>query len=292
MYNGVYTPIVTPFDENEGLDLGKMKHNLERWSASELDGLLVLGSNGEFPYISKEEKLKLTGFIRENWKRTLLAGTGCHSTAETIELTKEAASAGADAVLVLPSFYYKGQMTDDVLEPHFEQVADASPVPVLVYNMPANTGINLSSSLVSKLSKHENIVGIKDSSGNIVQIAETVRSSAPDFSVLAGSASFMLPSLSVGAVGVVAALGNAMPDACCRLYRLFQEGNLEEATGLQLDLLEINRAVTAGMGVPALKAAMDMLGYQGGAVRSPLQQLSEEKQAQLKEILARCVAAQ
>ncbi len=294
MFTGVYTPIITPFDKNEALDLDKMKHNLELWSQSELDGLLVLGSNGEFPYMSREEKIRLTDFVRDNWSkdRKLLAGTGCQSTEETIELTKEAAAIGVDAVLVLPSYYYKGGMTDEVLFAHFERIADRSPVPVLLYNMPANTGINLSSSLVAKLSEHENIVGIKDSSGNIVQIAEIVRSSAAGFSVLAGSAGFMLASLSVGAAGAVAALGNILPDRCCRLYKLFQENKWEEATELQLELLEINSTVTSGMGVPALKAAMDLLGYQGGIVRKPLQQLSEEKMARLKDVLKRCGAAE
>ena len=290
MFTGVYTPIVTPFDQNEALDLDKMKHNMELWSQSELDGLLVLGSNGEFPYISKEEKIQLTEFVKKNWSsdRKLLAGTGCHSTAETIELTKDIAAIGVDGVLVLPSFYYKGGMTDEVLFAHFQQVADQSPVPVLLYNMPANTGINLSSSLVSKLSKHENIVGIKDSSGNIVQISEIVRSSAKGFSVLAGSAGFMLPSLAVGASGVIAALGNIMPERCCNLYKLFKEKKLDEATALQLELLEINFTVTAGMGVPALKAAMDMLGFEGGYVRKPLRQLTEEKRAVLKDVIQRC----
>ncbi|MBN1687392.1 MAG: dihydrodipicolinate synthase family protein [Spirochaetales bacterium] len=292
MFSGVYTPIVTPFDKNEALDLDKMKHNLKLWAESELTGLLVLGSNGEFPYISTEEKIKLTEFVRKHWDndRKLLAGSGCHSTAETIELTKAVAAVGADAVLVLPPFYYKGQMTDEVLYAHFERVADSSPVPVLLYNMPANTGINLSSSLVSRLSAHENIVGEKDSSGNIVQIAETVRSTPAGFSVLAGSAGFMLPSLSVGAAGAVVALGNVMPDRCCELYKLFREGRLEEATRLQHQLLEINHAVTAGMGVPALKAAMDMLGFQGGFVRKPLQQLPDDKTARLKDVLIRCGA--
>ncbi len=292
MFTGVYTPIITPFDKNERLDLGKMKHNLKLWSQSELDGLLVLGSNGEFPYMNREEKLKLTEFVRENWsiERKLLAGTGCQSTEETIELTKDAAAIGVDAVLVLPSYYYKGEMTDEVLYAHFERIAERSPVPVLLYNMPANTGINLSSALVARLSEHENIVGIKDSSGNIVQIAEIVRSSAAGFSVLAGSAGFMLPSLAVGAAGAVAALGNAMPESCCRLYKLFQQKKMEEATELQLEILEVNSTVTGGMGVPALKAAMDLLGYQGGFVRKPLQQLSEEKKARLKDVLRRCGA--
>ena len=292
MFKGIYTPIVTPFDEDEGLDLDRMKHNLKLWAESALDGLLVLGSNGEFPYISTDEKIRLTEFVRKHWdgERKLLAGTGCHSTAETIELTRAVASVGADAVLVLPSFYYKGQMTEEVLYAHYQWVADSSPVPVLVYNMPGNTGINLSSSLVARLSVHENIVGIKDSSGNIVQIAETVRSSSEGFSVLAGSAGFMLPALAVGASGAVVALGNIMPNQCCRLYKLFQEGNLAEATALQLEILEINHAVTGGMGVPALKAAMDLVGYQGGFVRKPLQQLVEEKTARLKEMLIRCGA--
>ena len=295
MITGVHTPIVTPFSGDESIDFEAMKHNLGRWKRTDLDGVLVLGSNGEFPYLLREEKTRLVGFVRKHWPlgRSLLAGTGCQTTEETSALTAEAAAEGADAVLVLPPHYYRGLMTEEALYAHYAAVADSSPVPVLIYNMPANTGINLSSSLVSRLAAHGNIVGIKDSSGNIVQIAEIVRGAierggGEGFAVLAGSASFLLPSLSVGAKGAVAALGNILPDECCRLYSLALDERWNEARELQLRLLEINATVTSGLGVPALKAAMDLLGYRGGCVRRPLQPLAAGQIEHVRDVLRRC----
>ena len=288
-FDGVYTPIVTPFAADESIDYDKVRHNLSRLSASELVGIIVLGSNGEFPYLSRTEKLELVRFVREHWspERKFIVGTGCESTKDTVELTAEVSSFGVDGVLVLPPHYYTRAMNEAVLFEHFQTVADNSPVPVLLYNMPPNTGINLSADLVAKLSQHENIVGIKDTAGSIVQLSEIIRSCGDGFSVLAGSVGLMLPALAVGATGAVAALGNALPDDCCRLYRMFRDGQMDEARNLQLRLLEINSAVTTRFGVPGLKAAMDLLGFQGGSPRRPLIPLSAESQAEINSILVR-----
>ncbi len=292
MIEGVFAPIITPFKENEEIDFNRMKHNLDLWSKSGLTGVVVLGSNGEFAYLSAGEKLEIVRFVKDQLdsSKKIVVGTGCETTKDTIELTEKVSETGIDAVLVLPPHYYKGLMKEDVLAGHFEAVADESPVPVMLYNMPANTGINLPSSLTSELSRHENIVGIKDSSGNIVQIAETVKNSVPEFSVFAGSAGLMLPALAVGARGATVALGNIMPDECSRLFSLFREGKMEEARELQHRLLEINFMITAGMGIPALKAAMDMLGFQGGFPRRPLRVLLEEERKILEGVLKRCGA--
>lgn len=286
-FDGVYTPIVTPFAADESIDYEKVRHNLSRLGASELAGIIVLGSNGEFPFLSHSEKLELVRFAHEHWSpdKKFIVGTGCESTKATVELTAEVSIFGPDAVLVLPPHYYTGAMNEVVLFEHFQTVADRSPVPVLLYNMPPNTGINLSSALVAKLSQHENIVGIKDTAGSIVQLSEIVRSCREEFSVLAGSAGFMLPALAVGATGGVAALGNALPDDCCRLYRLFRDGQMNEAKILQLRLLEINTAVTSRFGVSGLKAAMELLGFQGGFPRRPLIPLSTESQVEINSIL-------
>jgi 4-hydroxy-2-oxoglutarate aldolase len=292
MFEGIYAPIITPFKKNEEIDFEKLEHNLDRWGKSSLAGILVLGSNGEFPHLSPAEKMELVRYSRANLDRSkkVLAGTTCDTTKDTVELSEKVSDLGADAVLVLPPYYYKGLMTEEVLLSHFTEVADRSPLPVMIYNMPANTGINLSASLVCKLSEHENVVGIKDSSGNIVQIAEIVRSAICGFLVFAGSASFMLPAFAVGARGATVALANIMPEECCRVLELFNRGRMEEARELQLRLLEINHTVTRGWGIPALKAAMDILGYHGGEPRRPLRPLSEEKRAILREILLKAGA--
>ncbi len=278
---------MTPFDADEQINYDYMKHNLDSWGKTDLDGIVVLGSNGEFVYLNKEEKLQLVKFVKENFNsnKKIIVGTACESTKETVELSKEIASLGADAVLLLPPNYFKGAMKEDVLYKYFTDVADAVPVPVMLYNMPGNTGINLSSGLTAKLAKHPNIAGIKDTSGNIVQLSEIVRDTDEDFAVFAGNAGYLLPALAVGARGATLALANIMPEECCKLVSLFREGKMDEARELQLKMLEINFAVTGRFGIPALKYALDLLGYKGGEPRGPLVPLSEENKKIIRELL-------
>jgi len=287
VFHGIFTPIVTPFKQNEEIDYGKMKHNLELWGKTDLTGIVVLGSNGEFPYLSWEEKLELVECVRENFnsQKQIIVGTTCESTRETIKMSRQVADLGADAVLILPPCYFKGQMTDNVLFEHFTSVAEQSPVPLMLYNMPANTGINLTPSLIARLAKHPNIVGIKDTSGNIVQIAEIVRDTDEDFTVFAGNAGYLMPALSVGARGATLALANILPEECCRLVSLFRQGDIAEAQALQLKMIELNSAVTGRFGISGLKKAMDLLGYQGGVCRKPLLPISEQNAGIVEEML-------
>ena len=283
-FNGIYTPIITPFDESGVIDYGKMKHNLEKWGKTDLDGIVVLGSNGEFVYLTEAEKLEVIQFAVNNFTKAkkIIAGVSCESTAETIETAKKAAALGVDAVLVLPPHYYRGAMKDEILYGYFTDVADSSPVPVMLYNMPGNTGINLSSALIARLSNHPNIAGVKDTGGNIVQLAETVRDTDDNFSVFAGNTGYLMPALAVGARGATLALANILPQECCDLVKLVRENRYEEAKALQLKLLKINTLVTGKYGVSGLKAAMDMLGYEGGVPRKPLKPATEEAREEIK----------
>ena len=289
MLEGIYTPIITPFNDSEEIDYNKLSHNLDRWIQTRLTGFVVLGSKGEFVFLSEHEKLDLVKYVAQHLARRkrMIVGTSGESTRETIQMNDHVAKLGADAVLILPPCYYKGAMKDEILYQHYIEVAEKSPVPVFIYNMPANTGINLSSSLVARLSQHPNIVGIKDTSGNIIQLTELVRDSHPEFAVFAGNAGYLLPALSVGAKGATLALANLFPEECCELVSLYQSGNLSEAKSLQIKLLEINQMVTAKYGIPALKAAMDLLGYQGGCLRRPLRPLSSQERKLLEEALVR-----
>ncbi len=281
---GCLAPIPTPFDERGELFLDGLKRNLEAWAKSSLDGIVVLGSNGEFVMLTQEEKLRLLEFVRENYPRDklLIAGTACESFKETLFLNKKAHEFGYDAVLVLPPSYYKGSMTDDVLENYYLRLADESPLPVLIYNMPANSGINLSSKLVVRLSRHPNIFGIKDSSGRIVQISEVIAESKDSFAVFAGSASFLLPTLVMGGVGGILALANVIPDVCSKIIERYRAGDIEGAREIQLAILRLNNLVTSGYGVPGLKAALDIVGLYGGPPRLPLLPLAEDKLDDLK----------
>lgn len=289
----MFAPVPTPFTVDEEIDFGKFKENLGKWEKTGLAGVVVLGSNGEFVSLTHEEKVQMISFVRKNISKDklVIAGTGCESTRETIMLTREAAESGADAALVINPTYFKGSLTEDVLELHFNKVADASPIPVMIYNMPGNSGINLSAGLLIRLSKNPNIVGMKDSSGNIVQISNIINGTDDDFSVFAGSGSYLLPTLLMGGVGATMAVANVVPNYCVEIEKVFKEGNIEKARDMQLELLDLNNAVTRGFGIPGLKYALDQVGYYGGPVRSPLVAVSDEKKKEIDRLLEKINAS-
>jgi 4-hydroxy-2-oxoglutarate aldolase len=285
--SGIFPPVPTAFDPDENLAVDKMRDNLRRLSKFDLAGFLILGSNGEKVMLSEREQREVLDSARAaiTQNKLMLAGTGEQSTRATIDLTKAAAASGADAALVLNPSYYRGQMTAQALIAHYSEVADASPIPVIVYNMPACSGLDLTADIVIQLSRHSNIVGIKDSGGNISKIAEIVRGAEPGFQVLAGSASFLLPALSVGAVGGVLALANIAPRQCIEVLSSYHRGDLEKAREVQFSLIPLNQAITATGGVPALKAAMDHLGLYGGPSRSPLLPPDEDRLQAITRLL-------
>ena len=248
---------------------------------------MVGGSNGEFVLLTPEERLSVVELVRgaADRARLVIGGAGAESTKESIQLATAMAARGVDAVLVVSPSYYKSQMTAAAYVEHYTRVADASPVPVILYNVPANTGINIPLDAVVELAQHPNIAGMKDSGGDIVRMSEVLRQVPGDFQVLAGSASFLLPALSVGAVGAVSALANVAAPQLASLMEAFQAGNLAEARALQHLMMAPNRAVTAQFGVPGLKAAMEMVGFYGGPTRGPLIPLSDDDRSSLERIL-------
>jgi len=285
--SGIFPPLPTAFDSNENLLPEKISLNIKRLSQYDLAGFLILGSNGEQVMLSDSEKIAAIAAAREALPegRLLLAGTGCQSTRETISLTRAAATEGAHAVLVINPSYYKGNMNQAELVRHYFDVADASPVPVLVYNMPANTGVDMTSRMIIAMAEHPNIVGLKESGGNVVKMGEVLGNVKPGFRVLAGGAGFLLPSLAMGASGGILASANIAPGHCLEIYKAFLAGDITRARDMQHSIIPLNAAVTARWGVPALKAAMDHLGLYGGHVRRPLLPLSEEMKNQLVEMI-------
>jgi 4-hydroxy-2-oxoglutarate aldolase len=284
---GIFPPIPTPFDGSGELDLKALAANLEKWNRYPLSGYVVLGSNGEFPYLSEAEKLTYFEAARRHIPegKLFMAGTACESAHSTIALTRKAATLGADVAILITPSYYKSKMDAAGLSHYYQSVADASPIPVSMYNMPLNTSVDMAPDLIIKLSQHPNIVGLKDSSGNLAKLGEVIRSARPGFQVLAGSAGFLYPALCVGAVGGVLALANIAPQQCCDILSLFQHSKHEDARELQLRMIAPNTAVTARYGVPGLKAALDMVGYYGGSPRSPLLPLPEAQKETLRSIL-------
>lgn len=284
---GIFPPLPTSFNKDESLSEVKIKNNIEFLNRYDLSGYLILGSNGELVMLSHEEKVRALYAAREVIppEKLMLAGTGCESTQQTILLTIEAARAGADAVLVLNPSYYKGQMNHETLVSHYHTVADASPVPVIIYNMPSNTGIDMGAATIIAIAGHPNIAGLKDSGGNIVKMGEVLHKAKPGFQVLAGSAGFLLPALATGAVGGILALANIRPQHCVNIYDAFRNGELEKSRGLQHEIIALNAAVTRNWGVPALKTAMDHLGLYGGPCRKPLLPLADEVKEKLLVLL-------
>lgn len=270
---GIFAPIATPFGDDGAIDFGRLAENLSKFDKTGLAGIVALGSNGEFALLSHQEKLDLIAAIRKGLSpdKLVIAGTGCESLKATTELSRAAADRGADAVLVINPSYYKRDLNEGALEKFYTAVADASPIPLMVYNMPGNSGINLPSGLVVRLSAHPNIVGVKDSGGNIVQISEIIAGTPEDFSVFAGSGSYLFATTLLGGRGGTLAVANVAPDLCAGMYALCRKGEIEPARKIQLSLLRLNACVTARHGIGGMKAAMDLAGFYGGAPRLPIQ---------------------
>lgn len=286
-FRGIFPPLPTSFDRDENLLPEKIRFNIEKLSRYNLSGFLILGSNGEQVMLSEKEKITAIAAARDALPegRLLLAGTGCQSTRETISLTRAAAAEGAHAALVINPSYYKGNMNQEELVRHYFDVADGSPVPVLVYNMPANTGVDMTSRMIIAMAEHPNIVGLKESGGNVVKMGEVLGNVKTGFQVLAGGAGFLLPSLAMGAAGGILASANIAPGHCLDIYDAFVAGDIARARDMQHRIITLNAAVTARWGVPALKAAMDHLGLFGGQMRRPLLPLKEETKKQLVEMM-------
>ncbi len=327
MFNGILPPLPTPFKEDGALALDWLRANVEKLNETGLAGYVPLGTNSEAVHVTPDEASQVFAAVKKAAApgKLVIGGTGQLSTMATIEMTKRATDAGCDAALIVTPFYYKNSMTAEALKKHYFTVADRSSIPVMIYNVPANTGLNVASSIVADIAQHPNVVGIKDSAGDINQIAETVRltrskkqdaegaggeqlerneviaekahpstaaslrsvsaQDATSFAVFSGNYGAMLPSLSFGVVGGILAVSNIAPRECVQIYELFKQGRIAKAGELHLRILPVARAVTTQFGVPGLKAAMEMLGYQGGYPRLPLLPLGVNQRSELEKIM-------
>jgi 4-hydroxy-2-oxoglutarate aldolase len=269
------------------LAIDELKKNFRKWNQTGLSGFLVLGSNGETVFLTEKEKLKMMEVSRQAIPRSkiMMVGTGMEATQETIQFTNQAAKIGADCALVVTPCYFKGSMKPQILYEHFVAVADSSKIGILLYNVPQFTGINLEPELVAKLSEHPNIIGIKDSSGNIGQLSEIVHLSRKGFAVFTGSAPVFFPALCVGAVGGILAVAQVAPQACVNILNLFKKGKMIEARGMQGRMTPLAKAVTTKYGIGGLKMALDLAGYFGGDPRPPLKRPGKEVEEELERLL-------
>jgi 4-hydroxy-2-oxoglutarate aldolase len=285
---GIFPPMATPFTaDGDALDFDALKVNVDRWMATRLAGLVVLGSNGEAAFVDDDEAERLVGAVRALMPsdRLLLAGTGRESTRATVAACRRAAAAGAHAALVRVPGFFKAQMTGPVLHRHFLAVADACPVPVILYNFANVFGANLPTETVASLAEHPNIVGLKESGGDVAQVADQVSSTPDEFDVVVGAAPALYASLCVGASGGVVAVANVVPEACVQLYELTRSGRHDEARAWQRALTPLARSVTATYGVAGLKAAMTLAGYRGGDPRPPLAPAGPQATAEIARAL-------
>lgn len=287
-FRGVFPPLTTPFAADGGLALDALRENIAIYNKTRLAGYLATGSTGEAVMLTREEIERVWTVVRETAApdKVLIAGTGAESTAETIERTNRAAALGYHAALVKTPHYFKPQMTDDALAGHFFRVADAAKIPILIYSVPQFTGVAVEAVLVSRLAEHPNIIGIKESSGNVHRVAEIIHMAPPGFQTLVGSASTFYASLAVGAVGGILGLACALPELCVQLFDAASAGDSDRARDLQHRLLDGGTVIVGRFGVAGVKYALDQLGYKGGQPRPPLLPLSEKQRAEVDRILA------
>jgi len=276
--DGIFPALTTPFEPDGKVSISGVKANILRYNHIGLAGYVVLGSAGEAVMLTRDEADSVLAAAKEAAApgKLMIAGTGAESTSETITRTKRAAALGYDLALVKTPYYYKPAYKAETYIRHYRAVADASPIPVLLYSVPIFTGITLETPEIVTLSEHPNILGIKDSSGSVQRLGEVVAGASPDFQVLTGAAPVVYPALSIGVRGAVLALAAALPEACVELFEYAKHGEHAHARELQLKLVTASKKILSAQGIAGLKYAMELRGYQGGAPRLPLQPLKEE----------------
>ena len=287
--HGILLPTTTPFDSTGEIDFSSLRSNLDRWSQTGIRGFVLLGSTGERVHLDEREYLQTIETARAATPRDLafIVGAGQQSTRGTIDEIKNAARAGADAVLVITPHFYRSVINQDILLSYYTAVADEAPVPVLLYSMPPLTGIKIEPQTVGRLSEHANIIGVKDSSNDIAGFSKTVELCASDFAVMTGNGTVLLDALRAGARGGILAVGCVVPEACVEIFRAFHSGEDEHASALQSKLTPLATAVTTKFGICGLKFALDLVGYRGGKVRAPLRPADEAARTEITTLLDR-----
>jgi 4-hydroxy-2-oxoglutarate aldolase len=286
--SGVFPPVPTPFAADESVDLAALQHNIRHMLGAPLRGVVVLGSNGEAPLIGDDESERAIAAAREAVPRdrVLIAGTGRESTRETIGFTQRAAAAGADAVLVRTPSFFKSQLPADAFIRHYTEVADRAPVPVLLYNYSALTGVTLHREAVAILARHPNVIGMKESGTDEALLASYGAHVSPAFQLLGGTVTALHASMASGATGAILAAAVIVPDRCVELFELFRAGRVDEGRALQQRIVALNRYVTATYGVAGLKVAQELVGQKGGLPRLPLLPAPAESRAIIAAELA------
>lgn len=285
--HGVFPPVVTNFDAAGDIAPIPFRENLRRWIETPIDGIVLFGSNGEGALLDEEEKARLTGFARDVVPAgyLLIAGASGESTRSTIRQAKLLAAAGADVVLVHPPAYFGPYITVAAMMDHFRALADASPVPVLLYHIPKYTKVTLEAGFVGELMRHPNVAGLKDSSGDMKRFADFTNACGKDCRLFVGNGALLYTALELGAAGGILGVANIAPALCAEVVRHFREGRPQEAGRIQGLLTPMHRDIVAAHGAVGCKAALDLLGWAGGPPRPPLRALGERERQQVARVM-------
>lgn len=286
--HGIFAPLTTPFAPDGGAAYTHLRENIARYDRTGLAGYVINGSTSESVLLLWEEVYRVWETARKvaGPGKILIAGTGAESTSETIEHTKRAAAIGFDAALVRTPSFYKPAINDELLAEHYIRVADASKIPVLIYSVPVFTHITVEAPLIARVGCHQNIIGIKDSSGSVEGIAKIIAAAPKDFQVLVGSAATLYDSLQRGAVGAVIAISDAFPEICVEIYEAHRAGDSARAHELQQKLMPASKILGPQYGIAGLKYTLDRLGYFGGLPRPPLLPISPAGKREIDAMLA------
>jgi 4-hydroxy-2-oxoglutarate aldolase len=292
--SGLLLPVTTPFKVDEDADLQGLTANIRQWNGAGVTGYVALGSTGERANLDEREYLQVLDTARRATPGTLsfIAGAGQQSTRGTIREIERAAASGADAVLVITPSFYRSAITQATLIDYYIAVADAAQVPVLLYSMPDLTGIVIEPETAAQLYKHENIIGMKDSSNDVERFRRTVQMVDQDFAMMIGNGTVFADALRAGARGGILAVGCCAPAICLEIFRAFQANENDRAIELQERLTPLARAVTKTYGIGGLKTAMETAGYVGGAVRAPLRRPNDEALAEINSFLRECALSE
>jgi 4-hydroxy-2-oxoglutarate aldolase len=285
--HGVIPPMITPFKASGEIDMAAFVSNIEKWNRARLTGYLVIGSNSETVYLSEEEKIELVKLTAEHAEkgRLVMAGSGLESARETIKLTNKCAKAGAHCALILTPFYYGQAMDSKAMIRFYTEVADNCDIPVLIYNVTKFTHVNIGADAVAELSRHRNIAGMKDSNGDVPQLATFLRVADPGFQIMTGTYSAFYPAMTMGISATISAMANCCPNEIAETQELYEAGKQKESFDLYQRMFPVNAAVTGSFGIAGLKYACDYLGYSGGHVRNPLADCTGSQKEQLRAII-------
>ena len=288
-FSGVFVPTTTPFDSVTGaLDLGALRENLRRLLATPLRGVVVGGTTGESVLLMREERRAGLEAARDllAGEQLLIAGTGAESTKETLRLSSEAVEAGADAILVQPPAFFHRAMSRQHLSEHYRTVADESAVPVILYQVPLSCStIELSTGLVAELSEHPNIIGLKDSRGDLTALNDHLTQVGEGFQVFVGNGAKLYASLELGAAGGILGIANLVPVEVTDVFMNYKSGRTAEAAQIQERVAPLHNEIVGVHGVVGVKAALDMLGAYGGPPRSPLRPAGGQKLEEIRKVL-------